>query len=70
MLLAQINYDGFIIFNIFVNMAQSIFVLYVCVFGQKRVMFLLGKTCNCCSSIENVEGLDWGEELAAINAGY
>lgn len=70
LLLSRLNYDALIYCHIIVNLLQAILVLYVCVFGQKRVTFLLGKTCNCCNSVDNTEGLDWGEEMTAINAGY
>ena len=70
LLLSELKYDALIYCHIAINLIQAILILYVCVFGQKRVTFLLGKTCNCCSMIENVEGLDWGEEMTAINAGY
>lgn len=70
LLLARTEYDGLVFCNIAVNAMQAFLVLYVCVFGQKRVMFLLGKTCNCCADNDNVDGLDWGEEMTAINAGY
>lgn len=70
LLLSQLKYDALIYCHIAINLIQAILILYVCVFGQRRVTFLLGKTCNCCSPSENVEGLDWGEEMTAINAGY
>ena len=70
LLLSRLEYDALIYCHIVINLAQALLVLYVCVFGQRRVAFLLGKTCNCCSWTENVEGLDWGEEMTAINAGY
>lgn len=70
LLLSQLNYDALVYCHIVVNLLQALLVLYVCVFGQRRVTFLLGKTCNCCTSSDNTEGLDWGEEMTAINAGY
>lgn len=70
LLLSRLNYDVLVYCHIVINLLQAILILYVCVFGQRRVTFLLGKTCNCCNSGENVEGLDWGEEMTAINAGY
>ncbi|XP_071563287.1 probable G-protein coupled receptor Mth-like 5 [Temnothorax nylanderi] len=70
LLLSQFKYDALIYSHIVVNLLQALLVLYVCVFGQRRVTFLLGKTCNCCDSGDNTEGLDWGEEMTAINAGY
>ncbi|XP_050464418.1 probable G-protein coupled receptor Mth-like 5 [Cataglyphis hispanica] len=70
LLLSRLKYDALIYCHIVVNLLQALFVLYVCVFGQRRVTFLLGKTCNCCNSGDNTEGLDWGEEMTAINAGY
>lgn len=70
LLLSRLKYDGLIYCHIVVNLLQALFVLYVCVFGQRRVTFLLGKTCNCCNPGDNTEGLDWGEEMTAINAGY
>lgn len=70
LLLSQLKYDALIYCHIVVNLLQALLVLYVCVFGQRRVTFLLGKTCNCCDSGDNTEGLDWGEEMTAINAGY
>ncbi|XP_048507611.1 probable G-protein coupled receptor Mth-like 5 isoform X2 [Athalia rosae] len=54
---------------IVVNLLQAVLILYVCVFGQRRVTFLLRKTCNCCSPNETSQGLDWGEEMTAINVG-
>ncbi|CAK9822324.1 Probable G-protein coupled receptor Mth-like 5 [Anthophora retusa] len=70
LLLSRVNYDALKYCHIIINLLQAILILYVCVFGQRRVTFLLGKTCNCCNSGENIEGLDWGEEMTAINAGY
>ncbi|XP_054010976.1 probable G-protein coupled receptor Mth-like 5 [Hylaeus anthracinus] len=70
LLLSRLNYDVLVYCQIVINLFQAISILYVCVFGQRRVTFLLGKTCNCCNSRENIEGLDWGEEMTAINAGY
>ncbi|XP_003427589.1 probable G-protein coupled receptor Mth-like 5 [Nasonia vitripennis] len=70
LLLSMLKYDGLVYCHIIVNVLQALLVLYICVFGQKRVTFLLGKTCNCCTSNDNAEGLDWGEEMTAINAGY
>lgn len=55
--------------HIVVNLLQAILILYVCVFGQRRVTFLLRKTCNCCSPGETTQGLDWGEEMTAMNVG-
>lgn len=69
-LLSRLNYEALEYCHIVINLLQAILILYVCVFGQRRVTFLLGKTCNCCNSGENIEGLDWGEEMTAINAGY
>ncbi|KYM93006.1 putative G-protein coupled receptor Mth-like 5 [Atta colombica] len=70
LLLSQFKYDALIYCHIVMNLLQALLILYVCVFGQRRVTFLLGKTCNCCDSGDNTEGLDWGEEMTAINAGY
>ncbi|XP_020278459.1 probable G-protein coupled receptor Mth-like 5 [Pseudomyrmex gracilis] len=70
LLLSRMQYDALLYCHIVVNLLQALLVLYVCVFGQRRVTFLLGKTCNCCDSGDNVEGLEWGEEMTAINAGY
>ncbi|XP_066599173.1 probable G-protein coupled receptor Mth-like 5 [Prorops nasuta] len=70
LLLSRLKYDALVYCHIVVNLLQSMFILYICVFGQRRVTFLLSKTCNCCNSGDNVEGLDWGEEMTAINAGY
>ncbi|KAJ8670442.1 hypothetical protein QAD02_001701 [Eretmocerus hayati] len=70
LLLSLLKYDALIYCHIFVNLIQALFILYICIFGQKRVTFLLGKTCNCCVTAESPEGLDWGEEMTAINAGY
>lgn len=70
LLLSRLKYDAFAYCHIVVNLLQAVLILYICVFGQRRVTFLLGKTCNCCSTGENIEGLDWGEEMTAINAGY
>lgn len=70
LLLSRLKFDALIYCHIIVNLLQALFVLYVCVFGQRRVTFLLGKTCNCCNPGDNTEGLDWGEEMTAINAGY
>lgn len=70
LLLSRLNYDALVYCHIVVNLLQAILILYVCVFGQRRVTFLLSKTCNCCNPGDNIEGLDWGEEMTAINAGY
>lgn len=70
LLLSQFKYNALEYCRIVINMLQALLVLYVCVFGQRRVIFLLSKTCNCCDAGDNTEGLDWGEEMTAINAGY
>ncbi|XP_032664448.1 probable G-protein coupled receptor Mth-like 5 [Odontomachus brunneus] len=70
LLLSRLKYEPLVYCHIVVNLLQALLVLYVCVFGQRRVTFLLGKTCNCCNPSDNTEGLDWGEEMTAINAGY
>ncbi|XP_012233602.2 probable G-protein coupled receptor Mth-like 5 [Linepithema humile] len=70
LMLSQFKYKAFEYCNIVVNLLQALMVLYVCVLGQRRVTFLLSKTCNCCDVGDNTEGLDWGEEMTAINAGY
>lgn len=70
LLFSRMNYEALEYCHIVINLLQALLILYVCVFGQRRVTFLLGKTCNCCNSGENIEGLDWGEEMTAINAGY
>ncbi|XP_015110761.1 probable G-protein coupled receptor Mth-like 5 [Diachasma alloeum] len=70
-LMSQIRYDEIYYAHIFFNIIQALSILYICVFGQKRVTFLLSKTCNCCTSSHHTpDGLDWGEEMTAINAGY
>ncbi|XP_006616525.1 probable G-protein coupled receptor Mth-like 5 [Apis dorsata] len=70
LLLSRLNYEALEYCHIIINLLEAILILYVCVFGQRRVTFLLSKTCNCCNSGENIDGLDWGEEMTAINAGY
>jgi len=70
LLLSRFMYDLLVYCHIVINLLQALFVLYMCVFGQRKVTFLLGKTCNCCNSGDNTEGVDWGEEMTAINAGY
>lgn len=70
LLLSRLSYEALEYCHIIINLLEAILILYVCVFGQKRVTFLLSKTCNCCNSGENIDGLDWGEEMTAINAGY
>lgn len=70
LLFSMSKFDGLIYCHIIVNVLQALLILYVCVFGQKRVLFLLGKTCNCCTTSQSVDDLDWGEEMTAINAGY
>lgn len=70
LLLSRLKYDVLVYCHITINLLEAILILYICVFGQRRVTFLLGKTCNCCNPEENIEGLDWGEEMTAINAGY
>lgn len=70
LVLSLFQYNGLVYSHIIVDAIQALVILYVCVFGQKRVTFLIGKTCNCCISSENAEGMEWGEEMTAINAGY
>ncbi|XP_014609833.1 PREDICTED: probable G-protein coupled receptor Mth-like 5 [Polistes canadensis] len=70
LLLAGLKYDAFAYCHVVVNLLQALFILHICVFGQRRVTFLLGKTCNCSRNGDNIEGFDWGEEMTAINAGY
>lgn len=67
-LLSWIRYE-LVYCYIVVNLLQAGLILYVCVFGQRRVTFLLKRTCNCCSPGETSQGLDWGEEMTAMNVG-
>ncbi|XP_044010716.1 probable G-protein coupled receptor Mth-like 5 [Aphidius gifuensis] len=70
-MISLFDYNYIVYFNIIINLFESFLILYICVFGQKRVTFLLSKTCKCCESdVATPEGLDWGEEMTAINAGY
>lgn len=69
-LFSQLRYDGIFYFHILVNALQGLLMLYVCVFGEKRVMLLLSKTLNCYPDDDGPETFDWGEEMTAFNAGY
>ncbi|KAG8036331.1 hypothetical protein G9C98_003654 [Cotesia typhae] len=70
-IISHLKYDSLIYCHIIVNILQALFVVYVCIFEQKRVLFLLSKTCNCCNNVQNTtDDIDWGEEMTAINAGY
>ncbi|XP_011644378.1 probable G-protein coupled receptor Mth-like 5 [Pogonomyrmex barbatus] len=53
-----------------INMVQAIAILYICILCQRKIMFTVKKTFNCCNPGNNTEDFDWGEEMTAINAGY
>lgn len=72
-LLSFSKYDGLIYAYIVVNTIQAPFVLYVCLFDQKHVSFLIRKTfcyANCiCSCCRPEPECDWGDEMSAMNTG-
>ena len=61
---------------IIVNAFQAPLYIYICIFNQKHVIYLLKKACcyqtclwKCCRP--ELEGeLEWGEELTAMNPNY
>lgn len=73
LLLSWLPYNGMYYCYILSNALQAPIILYICVFSQKRVRFLLRKACcyekcicSCCRPQEN-DGPEWGEEMMAMN---
>nr|ANB32482.1 G-protein coupled receptor Mth-like 5-2 protein mRNA [Dastarcus helophoroides] len=66
------KYDGLVNCYIIVNAFQGPLILYVCVFNQKHVPYLLRKTCcyaNCvCPCCRPEPEVEWGDEMTAMNS--
>lgn len=63
------KYEGLINAHIFINTFQGPLILYVCIFNQKHVAYLIQKTCcyttcPCCKPDPETE---WGDEMTAMN---
>lgn len=67
------KYDGLVNSHIIVNAMLGPLVLYICVFNQKHVSYLIRKTCcykNCvCSCCRPEPECEWGDEMTAMNTG-
>ncbi|XP_018567379.1 probable G-protein coupled receptor Mth-like 5 [Anoplophora glabripennis] len=63
--------EGLINGHIIVNALLGPLVLYVCIFNQKHVSYLIRKTCcytNCpCSCCRPEPECEWGDEMTAMN---
>lgn len=73
MLLSWLNYNALIYLYIVVNALQAPLFLYVCVFNQKHVSFLVRKTCcyvHCpCPCCRPEPELEYGDEMTAMDSG-
>ncbi|XP_072391044.1 probable G-protein coupled receptor Mth-like 5 [Diabrotica undecimpunctata] len=63
------KYEALINAHIFFNTFEGPLILYVCIFNQKHIAYLLQKTCcyttfPCCKPDPEVE---WGDEMTAMN---
>uniref|UniRef100_A0A6P7G6G2 Probable G-protein coupled receptor Mth-like 5 n=1 Tax=Diabrotica virgifera virgifera TaxID=50390 RepID=A0A6P7G6G2_DIAVI len=63
------KYEALVNAHIFVNTFEGPLILYVCIFNQKHIAYLLQKTCcyttfPCCKPHPEVE---WGDEMTAMN---
>lgn len=67
LILSWLEYDTLLYAHIVVNAMLAPAIMYVTVFRQKHVTFLLRKT--CCYN-EPVATTDWGDELSYMNGGY
>lgn len=72
-LLSFSKFDGLVYSYITVNAFEGPLILYVCVFNQKHVSFLLRKTCcyaSCaCKCCRPEPEYEWGDEMTAMNTG-
>lgn len=72
LMLSWLKYTGLIYTHILVNALQAILIAWICVFGQRRVTFLVRKACcfGVCESGDRndpPEAHEWGEEMLTIN---
>ncbi|XP_069675216.1 probable G-protein coupled receptor Mth-like 5 [Periplaneta americana] len=67
LLLSWLHYPLILYIHIVVNAFVAILILYICILGQRRVMFLLKQYCCCCQEAESVDTVEWGEEMSSIN---
>jgi hypothetical protein len=72
-LMSFFKFGGLINCYIIVNTFQGPLILYVCVFNQRHVGYLVRKTCcykscfcKCCRAEPEAE---WGDEMTAMNTG-
>lgn len=67
------KYDGLIYCYIIISAVQAPVIMYICVFNQKHVGYLIKKTCcyvNCiCPCWRPDPELEWGDEMTAMNTG-
>ncbi|PSN56907.1 putative G-protein coupled receptor Mth-like 5 [Blattella germanica] len=68
LILSWLKYELVVYFYIVVNLLQAFVILYICVFSQRRVTFLLRQYCCCCQDSEPVDTVEWGEEMSSMNA--
>lgn len=65
------KYDSLIYSYIIVNALQGPTLLYICLFDQKHVSYLIRKTCcyvNCiCPCCRPDPECEWGDEMTAMN---
>ncbi|XP_057663765.1 probable G-protein coupled receptor Mth-like 5 isoform X1 [Diorhabda carinulata] len=63
------KYEGLVNAYIFINTFEGPLLLYVCIFNQRHVAYLIQKTCcytTCPCCIRNPE-VEWGDEMTAMN---
>lgn len=72
-LMSLSKFDGLVYSYIIINALQAPIVLYICLFNQKHVAYLLRKTCcykNCfCACCRPDPEIEWGDEMTAMNNG-
>ncbi|XP_018324370.1 probable G-protein coupled receptor Mth-like 5 [Agrilus planipennis] len=72
-LLSFSKYDGLVYCYVIVNTFQGPLILYICVFNQRHVSYLIRKTCCysvcACSCCRPEPECEWGDEMTAMNTG-
>ncbi|XP_045460935.1 probable G-protein coupled receptor Mth-like 5 [Harmonia axyridis] len=67
------KYESLVNTYLIVNAFQGPLILYVCIFNQKHVLYLVQKTCcyntKICSCCRPKTELEWGDEMTAMNTG-
>nr|AEM43034.1 methuselah-like protein 5 [Tribolium castaneum] len=72
-LMSFFKFTGLVNCYIILNAFQGPLILYVCIFNQKHVGYLVRKTCcyeNCfCKCCRTEPEPEWGDEMTAMNTG-